>query len=208
MKAILILCLLSFSVCLSVISNTFAAGDPASGRTKALLCIGCHGMDGNNDNSLYPILAGQGEGYLSKQLNDFKTGARVEEHMSSMVEGLSLEDIPHVAKYFSLQQRKGSTLTPVDTDKEKGKRIYLTGLAEKSVTPCAACHAINGMGNAAAKFPALAGQHADYVSKMLKEFRRGKRHNDPTKMMRNIAVNLSDEEIKDLSHYISMMKVR
>lgn len=206
MKTLQILSLLSFF--LSVMTNVYAGGDPAIGRTKAIICIGCHGIDGNNDNGLYPILAGQGEAYLTKQLTDFKTGARVEEHMSSMVEALSLQDIPHMASYFAKQKRKGSTLTPASSDKDKGKNIYLNGLVSKSVTPCAACHAIDGMGNNAAKFPALAGQHADYVTKMLKEFRSGKRHNDPTKMMRNIAVNFSDSEITDLSNYISTMNVK
>lgn len=206
MKTLQILSLLSFF--LSVMTNVYAGGDPAIGRTKAIICIGCHGIDGNNDNGLYPILAGQGEAYLTKQLTDFKTGARVEEHMSSMVEALSLQDIPHVASYFAKQKRKGSTLTPASSDKDKGKNIYLNGLVSKSVTPCAACHAIDGMGNNAAKFPALAGQHADYVTKMLKEFRSKKRSNDPNGIMRDITSSLTNKEITAISDYISQMSMQ
>lgn len=209
MKIFLILGLLSFSISMGVIANVYAGGDPAIGRTKAIICIGCHGIDGNNDNGLYPILAEQGEAYLSKQLTDFKTGARIEEHMSSMVEALTLSDIPNIANYFSIQKRKDSTLTLSEPhkefDKAKGKIIYNTGIAEKSTTACAACHASNGSGNAEAKFPSLAGQHADYIRKTLKEFRSGTRHNDPNKMMRGVTSNLTDKEINALSNYISTM---
>lgn len=207
MKTIIIICLLSISISLGTIALAFAGGDPTRGKSKAIICIGCHGVDGNNSNPEYPVLAGQGEGYIAKQLSDFKAGVRVEEHMSSMVEALNLADIPDVASYFSQQHRQADTLTNPAANKDQGKLIFLNGIAEKSVTPCAACHALDGMGNAAAKFPALAGQHSAYITKMLNEFRSGLRHNDATKMMQNIAANLSDQEINALSVYISGMKV-
>lgn len=207
MKTAIKLFVLGLSVSTCVVVNAYAAGDPEMGRAKAIICIGCHGIDGNNDNPLYPILAGQGEAYLSKQLTDFKTGARTEEHMNSMVEALTLSDIPNVANYFSIQKRKDSTLLLSEPhkefDKAKGKLIYNTGIAEKSTTACAACHASNGTGNATAKFPSLAGQHADYIRKTLKEFKSGTRHNDPNKMMRGVTSNLTDKEINALSNYIS-----
>jgi len=205
MKTINISCLVSFSIGIGIITNAFAGGDPAIGKSKAIICIGCHGVDGNNDNPEYPVLAGQGEAYIIKQLTDFKTGARVEEHMSAMVEALSLSDIPHIASYFALQKRKATQLTKAITDADKGKFIYHNGSPAKSVTACVACHALDGSGNTAARFPALNGQHAAYISKMLKEFRNNKRHNDPDKMMRNIAANLNDEEIEDIAAYISRL---
>lgn len=201
---IFLLCI-SFNTVSANDSNN-AKGDPVLGRAKALLCIGCHGIDGNNVNSAYPILAGQGETYLIKQLTDFKTGVRKEEHMSSMVEGLSLSDISNVANYFSLQKREASTLTKSATS--DGELIYHNGITSKSVTACSACHAKNGFGNNAAKFPVLAGQHSNYIEKTLKEFRSKKRNNDPNNIMRDIASNLTNKEITAISDYISQMSVQ
>lgn len=194
MKTIIILFL-----CCSINLAT-AAGDSQIGQTKAIICMGCHGVDGNNDNTLYPVLAGQGEGYLVKQLADFKSGARKEEHMSSMVEAISLSDIPHIAAYFSKQKRKVT-----NSEKKEfitGQLIYNQGIPSKDVTACSDCHGKDAMGNTLLKFPALAGQHAAYISKMLKEFQVGKRYNDKNRVMRNLVAKLSNDEIQALSIYI------
>jgi cytochrome c553 len=50
----------------------------------------------------------------------------------------------------------------------------------------------------------LAGQHADYVAKQLKNFRSGERANDgDSRIMRAVAARLSDKEIEALASYIS-----
>lgn len=183
------------------INFAIAAGDPLRGKSSAIICMGCHGVDGNNNNSLYPVLAGQGEAYLIKQLTDFKSGARKEEHMSSMVEAISQSDIPHIAAYFSAQKRK--VINSNKNQSKAGKLIYSKGLTAKNITACADCHGEKALGNAILKFPALAGQHTGYISKMLKEFRAGTRHNDRDNIMRNIAVELSDNDIKALAAYIA-----
>ena len=54
-----------------------AAGDAAAGKAKSASCAGCHGADGNSVNPEWPSLAGQGAGYLVKQLHDFKGGKRI-----------------------------------------------------------------------------------------------------------------------------------
>lgn len=183
------------------INIAVAAGDPHQGQVKAIICMGCHGVDGNNDNTLYPILAGQGKGYLEKQLNDFKSGVRKEDHMSSMVQAISLSDIPHIAAYFAKQKRK--IISTYKKESNLGKLIYNKGLIQKDITACADCHGEKALGNNILKFPSLAGQHEDYLSKTLKEFRVGKRHNDRGKIMRNISVALSDSEIKALAVYLA-----
>jgi len=182
-------------------SQVFASADPAIGKTKAIICFGCHGVDGNNNNSDYPILAGQGADYLSKQLFDFKTGARKEEHMSSMVEAISKSDIPHIAAYFSGHQRK--VIIQSNSINGIGRVIFLKGITSKKITACSQCHGADGQGNVQLLFPSIAGQHTAYLIKILKEFRSGTRHNDSQQLMRNIAKNLSDQEIKAVSEFIS-----
>ena len=92
--------------CLLLPITAFAGGDPNAGRAKAVICIGCHGADGNSSNATYPKLAGQWQGYLEKQLRDFKSGARKDDHMTSMVEAISAGDIPDIAAYFASQKQK------------------------------------------------------------------------------------------------------
>ncbi len=59
-----------FSLCLSFCLN--AEGNYQSGQEKSTLCAACHGPKGVSTNPLWPSLAGQHEGYLKKQLLDFK----------------------------------------------------------------------------------------------------------------------------------------
>jgi cytochrome c553 len=76
------------------------AADVAAGRTKAVQCQACHGLDGISKLPEAPNLAGQNEDYLVKALNDFKTGARKNEMMSTVVKPLSDADIANLAAYY------------------------------------------------------------------------------------------------------------
>jgi len=191
-------------LCLLACGSAMAEGDPLVGKSKTLICSGCHERDGNSKNPIYPILAGQGQGYLSKQLTDFKTGARKEEHMTPIVEAVNIDDIKHIAAYFSNQARTPGTATSPTA--ESGKQLFHQGNSARSISACAGCHGEDGKGNAALKFPSLAGQHADYVAKTLKEFRSAARNNDQQAVMRNNAANLSDQDIAALAAYIASMR--
>jgi hypothetical protein len=67
-------------------------------------------------------------------------------------------------------------------------------------------------GNAPGGFPALAGQHAQYVADQLRAYRKG--YEDPagrtndgdTMIMRTIAFGLSDKEIEAVSSYVAGLK--
>jgi cytochrome c553 len=76
------------------------AADVAAGRTKAVQCQACHGLDGISKLPEAPNLAGQNEDYLVKALNDFKTGARKNEMMSTVVKPLSDADIANLAAFY------------------------------------------------------------------------------------------------------------
>ncbi len=179
----------------------FAGGDPVAGKAKATTCIGCHGVDGNSSNPDWPSLAGQGEGYLVKQIREFKDGTRKDGTMNAMAAGVKDEDIADIAAFFANHKAKGGA-----ADKDKialGKQIYRAGIADAGIAACASCHGPTGAGNPAAKFPALAGQHAKYTAKALRDFRSGARSNDPQKMMRDVAARLSDKEIDAVASYMA-----
>lgn len=178
-----------------------AAGDPVAGKAKAVTCIGCHGADGNSSNPDWPSLAGQGEAYLAKQIMEFKSGDRKDPTMSAMVAGVKDEDITDISAFFASQKAKGGAADKAMV--EMGREIYRAGIKDAGIAACASCHGPAGAGNPAARFPALAGQHAKYTAKALKDFRSGTRSNDPQKMMRDVAARLSDMEIEAVSSYIA-----
>ncbi|MFT7300963.1 MAG: cytochrome c553 [Porticoccus sp.] len=82
-------------------SQVIAAGDAAAGKDKAATCSGCHGANGVSSNDLWPNLAGQKAGYLTKQIKAFRDGQRSDSMMSSMVQSLSDQDAENLAAYFS-----------------------------------------------------------------------------------------------------------
>ncbi|MBV8752068.1 MAG: cytochrome c [Hyphomicrobiales bacterium] len=78
-----------------------AAGDVKAGRQKALQCQTCHGMDGTAKIPEAPNLAGQSEIYLTKSLQDYRSGARKNEMMSIVAQTLKDQDIADLAGYFA-----------------------------------------------------------------------------------------------------------
>lgn len=67
---------------------------------------------------------------------------------------------------------------------------------------CIACHGADG-NSANPAWPNLAGQHAVYLEKQIKDFRDGKRK-DP--MMSPMAASLSDADISNLAAYFAAQK--
>lgn len=195
--------LLSMLLAVGIVGSVNAyAGDAEAGKGKTAVCAGCHGADGNSAVGSFPKLAGQGEGYLIKQMNDVKSGARVIVEMTGLLDNLSEEDFADIAAFYASQK---SSIGQAKADLvEEGSKIYRSGIPAKSVAACTSCHGPAGAGMSLAKFPALAGQHAEYTALQLKHFRTGKRANDgDSRIMRSIAARLSDREIEAVSSYIS-----
>jgi len=183
-----------------------AAGNADAGHSKSQVCAGCHGVDGNAAIPNYPKLAGQHADYLVRQLTYFKSGLRKDPIMPAQVANLQAQDIEDVAAYFSSQKVSVGAATD-KAKREMGERIYRGGNETKSIAACMACHSPNGAGNMPAKFPALSGQNADYISKTMRDFRSAARgfddKDDAGKIMRTIAKKMSDAEIDAVAHYIS-----
>lgn len=67
----------------------------------------------------------------------------------------------------------------------------------QKVQTCAVCHGPNG-NSLNAVWPKLAGQHAEYTLKQLKEFKSGVRKND---QMTPMAAPLSEQDMEDIAAY-------
>lgn len=186
---------------LGLTSLAQAAGDPAAGQAKTAICAACHGADGNSPAPNFPKLAGQGERYLTKQLLDIKSGRRPVPEMTGMLATLDDQGLADVAAWFASQK---PTIGAADPNLvAAGQALFRGGNLALGLPACAGCHAPDGTGNAAAGFPHLGGQHAQYLSKQLTDFREGNRSNDGDSLvMRSIAAKLSNKDIEALAAYV------
>ncbi|MDG9885267.1 c-type cytochrome [Pseudomonas sp. GD04058] len=176
-------------------------GDAAAGQAKAAVCGACHSPDGNSVAPNFPKLAGQGERYLTKQLHDIKDGKRTVLEMTGLLTNLGDQDLADIAAYFASQ--KGSVGAADPALVERGRALFNGGDLSKGLPACTGCHSPNGAGIASAGFPHLGGQHAQYVTKQLTDFREGERTNDgDATTMRTIASKLSNKDIQALASYI------
>ena len=185
-------------------------GDAAAGEQKAVTCVACHGSDGNSAAPTFPKLAGLGDKYLLKQMKDIRSGLRPVAIMAGQVDNMSDQDLADIAAYYD-----GQTRTRGVADEallELGRKVYMSGIMERKVAACSGCHSPTGQGNGPGGFPALAGQHADYIAAQLKMFRKGYeddsgRVNDgDSKIMRTTAFELSDLEIQAVASYVAGLK--
>tara|TARA_R110002072_G_scaffold269868_3_gene429517 strand:- start:62394 stop:63005 length:612 start_codon:yes stop_codon:yes gene_type:complete len=179
-----------------------AAGDAAAGEQKVAICAACHGADGNSQLGSNPKLAGQGEKYLLKQLLDVQSGKREIALMTGLLNNMSEQDLEDISAFYASQE---TTLEGADPALiELGQQIYRAGIPDLGVAACSACHSPTGAGVAQAGFPALGGQHAEYIATQMKAFRSGARDNDgDAAPMRSVSERLTDREIDALASYIS-----
>ena len=218
---------LSISLAFPVMSNiAIAEGNISEGQIKSENCASCHGEDGNSMASTFPKLAGQHANYLVKQLKAFKSNDRNGPMMGALAGGLDEEAMEDIAAYYASKKTSENQLPIMDDDDEDddseeagedksaeldsllalGNNLYRSGNHKSNVSACLACHGPSGKGNKQASFPALGGQHADYLIKSLNDYKNGSRSKDTDNIMHMIAKKMTDKEIKAVSYHISMKK--
>ena len=168
-------------------------------------CGYCHEYDGNSLMPLYPKLAEQMPEYIKKQLQDFRTGKR-KGQMQATAELLTDKDIEVVASYFSKQQIKKVSATPLSKEQyEHAEQLFLHGDEKRDLQACRSCHGTAAQG--LRLIPRLASQHESYLVEQLILFKSGKRTNDQNDQMQKISQKLTEQEIKILSGYLSGLSV-
>jgi cytochrome c553 len=102
---------------------------------------------------------------------------------------LSDEDMADIAAYMSGGEVKTAGSEPV-------------GKPPAAVATCQACHGRDGVG-IMGMYPTLSGQHADYMTQALGDYRKGVRKNA---IMAPFASQLKPEEIKEVAEYFARQK--
>lgn len=163
--------------------------DPTKDRffgAKLVQCAICHGAQGMPKPSSFPIIFGQQESYLGKQLRDYHSGERKSEVMEWVSEKLS--PLEQASAAAILSKRKWPTRT--------------TGTpplpAPRGIDACRACHEANFLGAPSA--PRLAGQNYEYLAETMRQFAENERKGSVmTQMMKSISASERDAMARYLS---------
>ena len=162
-------------------------------EAKALTCAVCHGQNGVPlDPKTMPIIWGQQQSYLVKQLHDYRSGDRDNPMMSAIAKGLAQDDLRKIAAYFAAKSwpAQGAPAAAATTASPP------TGIAQ-----CQPCHGANFEGGPPA--PRLAGLSYEYLVASMRNFAADERTNngDMPKFMQM----LTDSERDAMARYLSAL---
>lgn len=168
------------------------------GATLAQNCTMCHGARGLSPADS-PNLAGQYPFFLYKELKDFQSGARVSGVMQPLVANLTDRDLRDLAAYYAyLPRLPGAHSGPEQPP------IVIYGAPLRGIAPCGSCHGALDYKLGSAW---LEGQPEIYLRTQLATFAAGERHNDIEGVMRNIARQMTAQEIAAAAQYYASTPV-
>ena len=200
----------TFTMSMGMAITASAAGDAAAGKKIFAMCASCHGANGAGNKVMNaPLIAGQQEWYIVRQISNFKAGIRgahaKDVHGKTMrgMAGMLRTDkaVNDVAAYVASLSPVAAAVT-IKADAAAGKASF--GI-------CQGCHGPTGAGNKAMNAPRLANQHDWYIVRQIKNFKAGIRgaHAKDTfgKHMDGMARTLpTDAAIKNVAAYIQTLK--
>jgi cytochrome c553 len=169
--------------------------DPGTDRefsAKLSVCTECHGASGIRRSPTIPVIGGQPETYLLKQLDDFARGDRRDEVMPWMAKALTQQELGVAAAYFAKEKWPARSAGAASTPAPPGSAV------------CQACHGTDFLGARqpdGMAAPRLAGQGYEYLIEAMRRFAQGERNNNAimTKMM--AAMSPADREA--MARYLS-----
>jgi cytochrome c553 len=186
--------LAAFAVAIALVPATVHA---QTIEQKAQVCGACHGENGVPQQKDHPVIWGQQLGYLFIELRDFKTGARKNDLMSPIAQGLDFSDLMPLAQYFSQKPWPDLAQPPASGD------VAAQAQRANASIVCTSCHQEGFKGDSVQ--PRLAGQNHDYLAKTMIDFRTGARANNPS--MTDLMKAISESDIAALAIYIAGLQL-
>jgi cytochrome c553 len=160
---------------------------------QLLVCTTCHGgQNGTPRSATIPIISGQRENYLVKQIHDFQSGARDSEVMSWMARTLPEAELGAAAANFAKRDWPARPVAAASASPPAG------------VAVCQVCHQQNFVGGptpGGATAPRLAGQSYEYLVETMRRYAEGERTNNGE--MVTIMAALSPAERQAMARYLS-----
>lgn len=157
-------------------------------EAKVQSCAVCHGQNGVPiDPKTIPIIWGQQQSYLVKQLRDYRNGERDNPIMSPIAKSLAQEDLRKIAAYFAAKSWPAQQAAAAAAPPPNG------------IAQCQPCHQPNFEGGPPA--PRLAGLSYEYLVAAMRDFAADERTNngDMPKFMQA----LTDSERDAMARYLA-----
>lgn len=182
-----------------------ALAGPLGGALAA--CARCHGLDGGGRGAgLVPRLAGLSAEYLHAALLAYAAGTRPSGIMQPVVADLGEAEMQALAAYYAGVPDLPPPPAPTVEDPallQEGGGIARGGAP--GVPACAACHG-PGPGPRDPLYPALAGQHADYIAQQLRLWQQGVRGRAPEDAMATVAQAMTERQIRAVALYYATLR--
>jgi cytochrome c553 len=170
------------------------------GRKIYALCASCHLKNGwGKADGSFPVIAGQHQNVLIKQLDDIRSRSRENPTMYPFSDAQTIggdQAVLDVTAYIAL--------LPADPSPGHGSGKQLTLGKTIYQQRCTQCHGDNAQGNNEANFPKLKGQHHAYLLRQLKWIRDGYRQNSNPVMVEQTK-KLTDDELDAVADYLSRL---
>jgi cytochrome c553 len=174
---------------IAAVSHGIAPTGEREFGAKLLVCNTCHGAKGVPHDATIPVIWGQQENYLVKQLHDFQSGDRNFEAMAWMASTLSQSEMASAAASFAKKIWPAPSAGAASTSPPALAAV------------CQVCHQQNFVGGLAG--PRLAGQRYEYLVEAMRRFAEGERTNSADMM--NLMKALAPADREAMARYISSL---
>jgi cytochrome c553 len=175
----------------------FAAPAPSVDE-RFVVCLACHGADGQSRVPDTPSLGGQPTFFSVAQLFLFREGRRNNAAMVEAAKGLTNDDLVAFADRIARLPPPPPPADPPDPNRfTRGRTLALRH-------PCGVCHNPDFSGRE--QMPRLANQREDYLLKAMREYKSGARLGYGGAMAQELA-GLTDQELIDLAHFLAHQPV-
>ncbi len=189
-------------------TKTEVKGDAASGRAKAAMCVGCHGipayMASFPEIHKVPKISGQNDKYIVAALKAYKSGDRKHPSMRGLAGSLSDQDMADLGAFYSADGVVDGQVIAATPSKAPAPAVE--ALLNKA--GCAGCHGANYAKPVDASTPKLAGQYSDYLYVALKAYKTEKNQyigrNHP--VMSTFAKQYTNNELRLMANYIGSLE--
>jgi len=193
MKRVIAICSLFLMV--AAPSHAKKGLDPSAGKDAFETCRGCHSTP--NYSNVAPVfyvpkIGGQRKGYVASALTAYKHETRARTSMLANSENLSEKMTAAIAQYIEESAGKISKAGNTIGDAKKGEAL---------AAACIACHTNDLEDGKTA--PILAGQHGNYLVKVMKDYQSGVRKDA---VMQSMVGSFTEDELKDIAAYFADMK--
>ena len=194
-------------------------GNIEKGESAYAVCVTCHGANGQGNKTLNaPKIAGLPDWYVERQLNNFKSGIRgvhakdiFGQQMRPMAMTLASDEAVRDMTVFVVSLKSSSISKPVTLAASTNVTNVQAPVSEPLYALCASCHGSEGEGNQKLGAPRLAGQHAWYLERQLRNWRDGIRGTHSEDLygiqMRPMAMTLvKDSDLKKVVSFIGTLR--